>query len=63
MDPDAKPFSFKHLELFFSNEQWTWKIHNLSYIQPNLVKQILLEPTFYKLSSKNDKHHCSCNPF
>jgi hypothetical protein len=63
MDPDAKPFSFKHLELFFSNEQWTWKIHNLSYIQPNLVKQILLEPTFYKLSSKNDKHHGSCNPF
>jgi hypothetical protein len=31
----------------------------LSYIQPNLVKQILLGPTYYELSSKNSKHHGS----
>jgi hypothetical protein len=47
----------------FPNEQGTWKIHNLSYVQPNLVKQILLGPTYYKLSSKNSKPHGSCNTF
>jgi hypothetical protein len=39
-DPDAKSFSFNLLCLFFSNGHRTWKIHNLSYIQPNLAKQI-----------------------
>jgi hypothetical protein len=62
-DPDAKSFSFKFLDLFFSNEQWTWKIHNLVFIQPNLVKIFLLGPTYYELSSKNNKHHGSCNTF
>jgi hypothetical protein len=47
----------------FLNEQGTWKIHNLSYVQPNLVKQILLERTYYKLSSKNSKLYGSCNTF
>jgi hypothetical protein len=31
--------------------------------KPNLVKQILLEPAFHKLSCKNDKHYGSYNPF
>jgi hypothetical protein len=35
----------------------------LNCSKPNLVKQILLEIAFHKLSSKNDKHHGSCNPF
>jgi hypothetical protein len=39
------------------------KIHNLSYVQPNLVNQILLVPTYYKLLHKNSKPHGSCNTF
>jgi hypothetical protein len=61
-DPDAKSFSFNFL-YFFSNEQRTWKIHKSSYIQPNLVKPILLGPTYYRLSSKNSKLHGFYNTF
>jgi hypothetical protein len=56
-------FSFKLLDLFFFNEQGTRKIHQLSFIQPNLVKQILLGHIYYQLPSKNNKHHGSCNAF
>jgi hypothetical protein len=40
--PMQSHFSFKLLDLFFFIEQGTRKIHQLSFIQPNLVKQILL---------------------
>jgi hypothetical protein len=37
--------------------------NNLNCSQPNLVKQILLEPAFHKVSSKNDKPYGSYNHF
>jgi hypothetical protein len=56
-DHGAKPFSFKLQDLFFLNEQRTRKIHTLSFIQPKLVKPILIGSRYCELPSKNDKHH------
>jgi hypothetical protein len=41
----------------------TWKIHNSNFIQPNLVKLILLGPKYYELLRKNNKHPKYCKTF
>jgi hypothetical protein len=59
----ANRFFHKPLSFILLNEYRTCKIHNSSFIQPNLVKQILLGPKYYELYRKNNKHHNSCNTF
>jgi hypothetical protein len=49
----ANLFSLHLLSFILLNEYRTCKIHNSNFIQPNLVKPILLGPKYYELLRKN----------
>jgi hypothetical protein len=59
----ANLFSLNLLSFILLNEYRTCKIHNSSFIQPNLVKPILLGPKYYELLRKNNKHPEYCKTF
>jgi hypothetical protein len=59
----ANLFSLNLLSFILLNEYRTCKIHNLNFIQPNLVKPILLGPKYYELLRKNNNHPEYCNTF
>jgi hypothetical protein len=48
----ANRFSLNLLSFILLNEYRTCKIHNSNFIQPNLVKPILLGPKYYDLLRK-----------
>jgi hypothetical protein len=59
----ANWFSLNLLSFILLNEYRTCKIHNSNFIQPNLVKPILLGPKYYELLRKNNKHPEYCKTF
>jgi hypothetical protein len=59
----ANLFSLNLLSFILLNEYRTCKIHNSNFMQPNLVKPILLGPKYYELLRKNNKHPEYCNTF
>jgi hypothetical protein len=61
--PQCKPVFLKPLRFILLNEYRTCKIHNSSFIQQNLVKLILLDPKYYELFRKNNKHPKYCKTF
>jgi hypothetical protein len=59
----ANGFSLNLLSFILLNEYRTCKIHNSNFIQPKLVKLILLGPKYYELLRKNNKHPEYCKIF
>jgi hypothetical protein len=60
---DANWFSLNLLNFILLNEYRTCKIHNSIFIQPNLVRLILLGPKYCELLRKNNKHLEYCKTF
>jgi hypothetical protein len=59
----ANLFFLNLLSFILLNECRTCKIHNSNFMQPNLVKPILLGSKFYELLRKNNKHPKYCKTF